>query len=296
MASRFLATLLVATSLSSVSALAQDTLTSGSASNSDAVSGSQSGAQSDNNSSQGQQQNNAGIGNSVSGSASDANANANTSSSAESNGNQQGQSSSNTNQLGASNQQGVQVSTEFNTYNRKKTTQEFRTNAAVPLAASSSFSSDYCGGTTSGGASVAPLGISLGAASPTFDNSCRYLRVAEKAGMLGANYYNMKQADMAGRAMSMMAWALCMAGPQQDKRKEGYKDNLTMEACLNLGLLGSEMSPTSPPPQPAPEPQVQQYNGQPTPEAIERYKTPRGELEYRSDPVIQEVPIAMVAH
>lgn len=278
-------------------------INSTSGSNAEAVSGSQSGAQSDNNSSQAQQQNNAGIGNSESNSASGAEANANTSSSSSSFGNAQGQDqgqsqgqSQNTNQTASQgNQQGVTVNQSWNTTSRKKTVQEFRTNAAVPLAASSSFSSDYCGGTTSGGASVAPLGVSIGAASPTFDNSCRYLRLAEKAGMLGANYYNMKQPDMSLKAMSLMAWATCMAGPQQDKRNKGYHPNLAMEACLRLGLLGSESSPVSPPPQPAPEPEIQQYNGQPTPEAVERYKTPRGDMQYESNPVIQNTPVAMAS-
>jgi len=284
---------------------AQDTnITSGS--DSTAVSGSQSGSQSASN--QNQTQNNAGIGNSESWSGSASEANANTASSAESNGNLQGQdqgqsqtanggasdqgqmqSSSNT----LANQQGVTVGTTFNTYNRKKTVQEFRTNAAVPLAASSSFSSDYCGGTASGGASIAPIGVSIGGAAPTFDKSCQYLRLAEKAGMLGANYHNMQQPDMSLKAMSLMTWATCMAGPQNDRRRRGTEENITMQACLALGLLGSDISPVSPPPRPVPEPQVQQYNGQPTPEAVERYKTPRGELEYRSNPVIQEVPIAM---
>jgi hypothetical protein len=280
----FLAALLASAS----PVMAQNTLDSTNIAGSDAnaVSGSQSGSQSDNNSSQ--QQNNAGIGNSVSGSASDSTSVSGSSSGAESNGNQQGQSSANTNQLGASNQQGVQVATTFNTTSRKIT--EVRTNAPVPLAASSSFSSDYCGGTASGGASVAPLGISIGGAAPTFDDSCRYLRVAEKAGMLGANYYNMQQPDMAGRAMSMMAWAMCMAGPQQDNRRRGNKDNVTMNACLALGLLGSDISPASPSvyqqQQPVTPLEAQKPNVQPLPD---QYKVPRGELEFHSTPVIQDL-------
>jgi hypothetical protein len=278
----FLAALLASAS----PALAQDII-SASGSNADAVSGSQSGAQSDNNSSQ--QQNNAGIGNSDSVSVSDSTALSGSQSASESYGNQQGQaldssnSNANTSQQAAINEQGVQVSTVFNTTSRKIS--EVRTNAPIPLAASSSFSSDYCGGTASGGASVAPLGISIGGAAPTFDDSCRYLRVAEKAGMLGANYYNMRQYDMGYRAMSMMAWAMCMAGPQQDNRRRGNKDNATMEACLALGLLGSDTSPAphsvqqEVTPMEAARPNV---TSQP-----DQYKVPRGDLEYQSVPIIQ---------
>lgn len=267
-------------------------INSASGSNATADSGSVSGASSDQ--SQAQQANNYGIGNSQSDSASNSVASSGSvsdSASSSDQGQSQGQSLSN--QLGqtASNSQGVAVSNTFNTTTRKVT--EFRTNAAVPLAASSSFSSDYCGGTTSAGASAAPLGISIGAASPTFDNSCRYLRVAEKAGMLGANYHNMGQEDMSGRAMSLMAWAVCMAGPQQDRLNRGGSNaNVTMEACIRLGLLGSEASPASPPPARAPDPAITQPSGQPTPEAVERYKTPRGDLQFDNRPVIQAVPIA----
>lgn len=303
-------------------AIAQDTtLNSTSGSDATANSGSQSGAASDQTQGQAQTANNAGIGNSTSGSVSGSEAYSGSVSGSESNGNQQGQSqgqsanndqgqsqgqsannaqgqsSSNTNSLGqsATNQQGVQVATTFNTYNRKKTVQEFRTNTAVPLAASSSFSSDYCGGTASGGASAAPLGISIGAAAPTFDKSCQYLRLAEKSGMLGANYHNMQQPDMALKAMSLMAWATCMAGPINDKTRKGYQENLVMEACLRLGLLGSEASPMTPPPAYVPPPAVQQPNGYPTPEAVERYKTPRGDLQYESNPVVQTPPVAMAS-
>lgn len=283
------------------SAFAQDTTTSTSGSGAEANSGSISGSSADGNQqTQGQTQaniggNNAGIGNSASHSASnsDANSASNSFSGADSD-QQQGQSSSNSNQLGASNQQGVSVSNTFNSTNHKRS--YVGTNAAVPLAASSSFSSDYCGGTASGGASIAPIGVSIGGAAPTFDKSCQYLRVAEKSGMLGANYYNMQQPEMAGRAMSMMAWAVCMAGPQADNRKRGSDENVTMQACLALGLLGSGASPTSPPPLPAPAPAVSQSNGQPTPEAVERYKTPRGDATiYESHPVIQAAPVAMAA-
>lgn len=285
---KHLLSLAISASIISLSApaIAQEaTSTSTSGSGAEANSGSVSGAQSDNNSRQAQQQNNAGIGNSESNSGSASFSDSASVSGAESNGNQQGQSQgqqsslTNTNQLGQSaqqgNQQGVTVNQTWNTKNRK--VQEVRTNAPVYLTASSSFSSDYCGGTASGGVSAAPIGISIGGAAPTFDRSCQYLRVAEKSGMLGANLHNAGYVEMGARAFMLEAWATCMAGPEADKRKKGYTENATMQACLALGLLGSSASPPSPPAQRAPEPAVSQDNGQPTPEAVERYKTPRGE-------------------
>lgn len=268
-------------------AMAQiDDINSASNSAANANSGSVSGASADGNvQGQGQTQtaNNAGIGSSAStsGSASEANSGSVSNSGAVSD-QAQGQSLSNANQLGATNQQGVSVSNTFNSTNHKRS--YVGTNAAVPLAASSSFSSDYCGGTASGGASIAPIGVSIGGAAPTFDKSCQYLRLAEKAGMLGANYHNMQQPDMSLKAMSLMAWATCMAGPQNDKRRKGYEENVVMQACLTLGLLGSTMSPMSPPPRPAPEPATQTSTGYPTPEAVERYKTPRGEADPSATP------------
>lgn len=260
-------------------------INSTSGSNSEANSGSQSGAASDQ--TQAQQANNYGIGNSQSESGSEANANSGSvSGSSSDQGQSQGQSLSN--QLGqsASNSQGVAVSNTFNSYDRKKN--EFRTNAPVPLAASSSFSTDYCGGTASGGASAAPLGISIGAAAPVFDKSCQSLRRAEKFGMAAANYNNLGYPDEALKMMSLMVWSICTsdsAGPRADKT--------TATACETL--LGSQVSPPSPPPAKIPEPAVSQSNGQPTPEAVERYKTPRGDLQFDSQPVIQAVPIAAVA-
>lgn len=160
----------------------------------------------------------------------------------------------------ANNQQGVSIA--FN--NKPLKTQKLYTNAPVPLAASSSFSSDYCGGTASGGASAAPIGISFGGSGPVFDKSCQSLRRAEKFGMAAANASNMGQPELAGRLMSMMIWSICTSdtgGPKADKT--------TAVACDKLGLLGtsgSELSAatTQPDPAPAPEVAVRDADGTPT--------------------------------
>ena len=236
----------LALSLVAAPALAQDIISS-SGSGAEANSGSISGAESNGNQ-QGQSQNsyNAGIGSSSSNSDSVSGAISGSEShsgsiSDQSQGQSQGQTSYQTQGQNATNSQGVSTNLTFNSTNRKHS--YVGTNTPVMLAASSSFSSDYCGGTVSGGASVAPIGVSIGGAGTKFDNSCRYLRLAEKAGMLGANYHNMQQPEAAMKAMSLMSWAVCMAGPQQDKQLE----NVTMQACIALGLLGSSASPPSPP-------------------------------------------------
>lgn len=231
---------------------AQDqNLNSASGSEANANSGSISGASSNGNQ-QGQSQtaNNAGIGSSTSESNSGAAAVSGSESHSGSysdQGQSQGQSQTQGQQVGAhtaTNQQGVSTSITFNSTNRKHS--YVGTNTPVYLAASSSFSSDYCGGTVSGGASVAPIGVSVGGSGTKFDDSCRYLRLAEKSGMTAANYHNMGQPEMAMKMMSLMVWADCMAGPQQDKRRDS-SPNYTMQACIALGILGSEGSPPSPP-------------------------------------------------
>lgn len=209
----------------------QGNLTSTSESNAGAVSGSSSGSASDQTQGQAQGQ--------------EAN-------------NSQGQSQ-NQGQM-ATNQQGVSLT--FNSTTPR--TQRHYTNAPVPLAASSSFSSDYCGGTASGGASAAPLGISIGGAGPVFDKSCQSLRRAEKFGMAAANAANLGQPELAGRLMSMMIWSICTsdsAGPKADKS--------TAQACDTMGLLGNTTS-VLPAPAPAPEPAVRTPADYPTPEAVSR--------------------------
>jgi len=273
--------LLASTALLDPPALAQNVnvndLASQSASGAEANSGSVSGAQSNNTAN-----NNAGIGSSENTNTSSSNSGAVSGSASEStsnsNGNQQGQSSqqgqdqgqtqnqgqSQDQNLSAANEQGVTVNQTWNTKNRRET--EVRTNNAVPLASSSSFSSDYCGGSVSAGGSSAPLGISIGMAAPKFDKSCQSLRRAEKFGMAAVNAMNMGQAELGGRLMSMMIWSICTsdsAGPAIERS--------TADACDKLLLLGSIRSADSKQPTPAqaPEPRVAR-NGKVTPEAAAR--------------------------
>ena len=280
---RFLATAAIAALLIGTPAMAQDTLTSTSGSNAGAVSGSASGASSDNNATN----NNAGIGVSnnentsqsssgaISGSASESTSNSNGNTQGQSQGQQannaqgqdQGQSQGQMQDqsLANANEQGVTVNQTWNTKNRRET--EVRTNNAVPLAASSSFSSDYCGGTVSGGGSSAPLGISIGVAAPKFDKSCQALRRSEKFGMAAVNAQNMGQPVLAGKLMSMMIWSICTSdsgGPDAAKS--------TAQACEQMLLLGPNAGSTQtaqPAPANAPEPRVAR-NGRVTPEAAYR--------------------------
>jgi hypothetical protein len=285
---RFLTTVAAAALVIGTPAMAQDTLTSTSGSNAGAVSGSNSGASSDNNT----VNNNAGIGSStsesnsaaVSGSASESTSSSNgniqgqdqgqaqsanntqgqNQSASSDQGQSQGQAQDQNQSLANANEQGVTVNQTWNTKNRRET--EVRTNNAVPLASSSSFSSDYCGGTVSGGGSSAPLGISIGVAAPKFDRSCQSLRRAEKFGMAAVNAMNMGQPELGGRLMSMMIWSICTSdsgGPDVNRS--------TADACDKLLLLGSIRSAgsTVPQPAPAPEPRVAR-NGKVTPEAAYR--------------------------
>lgn len=265
-------------------AIAQD-VTSTSGSGAEANAGSISGSEANGNQ-QGQSQNNiggnnAGIGTSRSASESESNSasfsgSVSDQSQGQSLDNRVNTSTAQTQGQTASNQQGVATNITFNSTNHKRS--YVGTNTPVMLAASSSFSSDYCGGTVSGGASVAPIGVSIGGAGTKFDNSCRYLRLAEKAGMTAANYYNMQQPEMAMKAMSMMTWSMCMAGPHQDKMDE----NLAMQACVALGLLGSGSSPATPPqayvaPQEVTPMHTQKDNLDPNQYENLPPKTPRGE-------------------
>jgi hypothetical protein len=279
-------------------AFAQDTLNSNSGSAANANSGSASGAESNGNV-QGQTQNNAGIGSSasrsdsasgaVSGSASDSrSASDQTQGQALDNRNSNTATNSSTVGQQASNQQGVSVATTFNTTNHKRS--YVSTNTAVPLAASSSFSSDYCGGTVSGGASAAPIGISIGGSGPVFDKSCQSLRRAEKFGMAAANYQNMQQPEEAMKLMSLMVWSICTSdssGPKADKA--------TANACAQILQMGGPVSPANDnysvpaaPPMPAPAPvtplETQKPNVTPMAPVEPDWnnlppKTPRGEIK-----------------
>lgn len=298
----FAVALMASTSL----ATAQDN-TSNSASGANANSGSVSGSQSNGNQ-QSQSQsnvggNNAGIGTSRSDSNSDANSASSSFSGAKSDQAQSldNRSTTSTNQSQtqgqtASNMQGTSVSNTFNSTPLKR--QYIGTNTAVPLAASSSFSSDYCGGTISGGASVAPIGVSLGASGVKYDDSCRYLRIADKAGIVAANWHNMGQEEMAYKVETFGTWAMCMAGP----RAKNASENAAMQACLALGLMGTGSVPSTPPtytPPPAPQPPQQYVSPMETQKPNDtqgtddylKPKTPRGSI----DPLNTPVPAQPVA-
>jgi len=153
------------------------------------------------------------------------------------------------------------------------TTQKIKTNAAVPLAAAVSFSSDYCGGTVSAGASG--FGLSLGASGPKMDGNCQSLRRAEKFGTAAANAYNAGLHDMASRLIVMQVWEICMAETNAKQEAEPR----TQGACEQLGLLGMEVP--QPKSEPA-EPSQQQYQA-PTPPQEYQPRTPRGEVTPPSD-------------
>lgn len=118
-----------------------------------------------------------------------------------------------------------------------------KTNSNVPLAAAVSFSSDYCGGTVSGG--ISGFGVSLGAGGPKMDEHCMSLRRAEKFGTAAANAYNAGMKDMAVKLISMEVWELCSA----EVTKDGHESN-TLAACRQLALVGAEnLTPATMPPQ-----------------------------------------------
>jgi hypothetical protein len=245
-----LAALLVtvsAPSLAQVAVNAND-LTSQSASGAEANSGSVSGAQS-NNDNVNAQVGNIGVSENTNTSTSQSGAISGSNSESASNSDQnqgqdqgqsQGQMQDQSQQLDSAqaNSQGVTFNQTWNTKNRKTT--EIRTNNAVPLTSSSSFSSDYCGGSVSGGVSAAPLGISVGGAGTKFDKSCQSLRRAEKFGMAAVNAQNMGQPDLAGRLMSMMIWSICTSDTNGTEVTQQ-----TAQACDRLLLLGSDRSTAS---------------------------------------------------
>lgn len=274
--------------------LAQD-INSASGSAANANSGSVSGAESNGNQ-QSQANiggNNAGIGSSTSDSRSNALSGSTSNSGAVSD-QSQGQTSNQslgvtaTQGQSASNQQGVSVSNTFISTPLKRT--YVGTNTAVPLAASSSFSSDYCGGTVSGGASAAPIGISIGASGPTFDKSCQSLRRAEKFGMAAANYQNMQQPEMAMKLMSLMVWSICTAdssGPKADKATAAACEQILemgQPVAAPAGMYAVPPVPQTPPPAPVTPLETQKQNI--TPPSVPDYqelppKTPRGEIDKR---------------
>jgi hypothetical protein len=196
-------------------------------------------------------------------------------------GQSQGQEANNAQMQGQTANQGNAQQTSI-TFNSKAADHvQVRTNTPVGLTASSSFSSDYCGGTMSGGASAAPIGISIGASGPKYDRSCQALRRAEKFGMAAANEHNMGQPEMAHKLMSMMIWSICMSdttGPASGTRYPDGRVALdpTIAACMANGLVGAPMSaandpaPMSPPPANASVAKTADAHGKVTPEAANR--------------------------
>lgn len=109
-----------------------------------------------------------------------------------------------------------------------RTTTDFKTNNSVPLVAAVSFSSDYCGGTASGGASGA--GWSIGMSKPLMDRNCQAIRRAQTFGMLSANARNLGNLDQANKLMALSIYEICESGT-------GDKETFTQSACLSLGLV-----------------------------------------------------------
>lgn len=155
-----------------------------------------------------------------------------------------------------------------------ETKTKFETNTAVPLAAAVSFSSDYCGGTASGGASAA--GISIGLAKPMMDGNCQAMRRSEKFGTAAANAYNAGMKDTAAKLVNMQIWEICMAG-------NDAAVSHTAEACQRLGLIGDGDMPHA---QPAhvEQPMVPASPAsEPTPKQDYQPRQPRGEVTPASE-------------
>jgi hypothetical protein len=117
----------------------------------------------------------------------------------------------------------------------KETNTTVRTNTAVPLAAAVSFSSDYCGGIVSGGASG--FGLSLGASAPKMDGNCQSLRRAEKFGVAAVTARNLGSIDASEKLMAMMVWELCTS---ESNARRGENPPSTQRACEALALVGAE--------------------------------------------------------
>lgn len=262
--------------------LAQNTSTNvnGSASGAEANSGSLSGASSDNQNANTQNGNvGVSVNENTSTSVSGAISGSESESESRSNSNQdqgqsqmQGQAQDQT--AAQANEQGVTFNQTWNTKNRKTT--EVRTNNAVPLTSSSSFSSDYCGGNVSGGASGSPIGLSIGMSVPKFDKSCQSLRRAEKFGMAAVNAANMGQKDLSGKLMSMMIWSICTSDVDVSAARS------TASACSQLLLLGPSGPSTIA--VATPDARVADKKGKITPEAAYRAMEPEKIAQATTNP------------
>lgn len=126
-----------------------------------------------------------------------------------------------------------------------KTTNEIMSNQNVPLAASVSFSSDYCGGTASAGVSTS-LGFSVGGSKPIMDGNCQSLRRAEKFSIIAATAHNLGQPVWAAKLLSMSIWEMCMS-EENSSRRQGAAVPSTRDACAKLGLYGDQPFPAASP-------------------------------------------------
>lgn len=101
--------------------------------------------------------------------------------------------------------------------------QHIKTNTGVGLAAAVSFSSDYCGGTTSAGASAA--GITIGGSKPIMDANCQALRRAEKLGMSAVSAHNMGMRSLGAKLQYLSIWQICVSDPT------------LQDACFHQGVI-----------------------------------------------------------
>lgn len=104
--------------------------------------------------------------------------------------------------------------------------QHIKTNTGVGLAAAVSFSSDYCGGTVSGGASAA--GITIGGAKPVFDSNCQKLRGSEGNWRGSFNAKQMGMHSLAAKLAYLAVWENCTRNPD------------VQAACYELGLIRND--------------------------------------------------------
>lgn len=79
-------------------------------------------------------------------------------------------------------------------------------------AATNSFSSDYCGGTSQAG--VSGPGFSVGGSRQAYDTNCQALRRAEKFGQLSVTAYNFQDQEQARRLLNMAIYEVCALDPQ----------------------------------------------------------------------------------
>lgn len=109
-----------------------------------------------------------------------------------------------------------------------------KTNTMVALAAGVSMSSDYCGGTASGGASAA--GVTIGAARPIMDRNCQALRRVEKMGVAAVTAFNLGDKATAMKLQNLMVWQLCVSDAAADASLANAVPSV-QQACLDLNLI-----------------------------------------------------------